>query len=85
MQKKLFKNTLRSLVKNKITLLALTFLVFLSVGVFTLLSSTTSNINNTYNSIAKEGNLHDLTISEQYSIGNSDYTFYKTNTNDAIN
>jgi putative ABC transport system permease protein len=65
-------------------MIALTFLVFLSIGIFTLLSSTTSNINKTYNSIAKNGNLHDAVVSEQYSIGSADYQFYMTNDQDPV-
>lgn len=74
--KNLFKNTFRGLSKSKITLISLSFLVFLAIGIFTLLSSTTKNITNTYNQISKKGNLHDFTVSEQYSLGNTDYQIY---------
>jgi hypothetical protein len=57
-------------------LVALSFLVFLAIGIFTLLSSTTKNITNTYNNISQKGNMHDFTVSEQYSLGNTDYAFY---------
>jgi hypothetical protein len=53
----------------------LTFLVFLSVGIFTVLNSVSSNISNEYNRIATSGNLHDFTISENYVIGNAVYDF----------
>ncbi len=66
----LLKNVFRSLAKNKIAVIGLTFLIFLSVGMFTVLQSTTTNINNTYDKVSTQGNQHDFTISEKYDIGN---------------
>ena len=37
---------------------------------FTVLQSTTTNINNTYDKVSTQGNQHDFTISEKYDIGN---------------
>mgnify|MGYP002470445045 CR=1 FL=1 len=66
----LLKNVFRSLAKNKIAIIGLTFLIFLSVGMFTVLQSTTTNINNTYDKVSTQGNQHDFTVSEKYDIGN---------------
>jgi putative ABC transport system permease protein len=71
----LFKNTLRSLKNSKVAVVGLTFLVFLAVGIFTLLSSTTSNVTNEYANITKKANLHDITINEKYNVGNIRYDF----------
>lgn len=65
----LIKNVFRSLKKNKITIIGLTFLIFLSVGIFTILQSTSTNINNTYDKVSSQGNKHDFTISESYNTG----------------
>jgi hypothetical protein len=63
----LFKNTLRSLRNNKFTIIVLTFLLFISLSVFTTLKNTSSNINNTYQTISKSSNLHDFTVNENYA------------------
>jgi hypothetical protein len=39
------------------------------MGIFTLLTSTTNNINNEYNRISVSGKLHDFTVSELYNMG----------------
>lgn len=66
----LLKNTFRSLAKNKVSIIGLTFLIFLSVGMFTTLQSTSTNIDSTYAKISNEGNQHDFTVSEHYNTGN---------------
>ncbi len=66
----LLKNTFRSLTKNKVSIIGLTFLIFLSVGMFTVLQSTSTNIDSTYEMISKQGNQHDFTVSEHYNTGN---------------
>ncbi len=68
--KNLFKNIVRSFKNNKISLIGLSFLVFFGVGSFCVLQNTTSNITNEYNTVASEGAIHDLTISELYDVGN---------------
>jgi putative ABC transport system permease protein len=65
----------RSLKHNKASVVGLTFLVFLSIGIFTILNSVSSNISNEYSRITTSGNLHDFTISENYVIGNAKYDF----------
>jgi hypothetical protein len=71
----LFKNVLRSLKKNKASVIGLTFLVFLSMGLFTVLDSTAKNISNEYNIVSTRGNIHDFTISEKYNTGNVKFAF----------
>jgi putative ABC transport system permease protein len=65
----LLKNVLKSFKKNKVSIIGLTFLVFLSMGMFTVLNSTTNNINSTYYTISQKGNLHDFNVNEYYNIG----------------
>lgn len=69
----LFKNVARSFKKNKLSICGLSFLVFLSVGIFTALSGTTSAINKEYDYVSKTGNLHDFTVSELYNVGTVKY------------
>jgi len=71
--KNLVKNNIRSWKNNKISIIGLSFLTFFGLGSYCVLSNTTANISNQYNKIAKEGNLHDMTISELYNIGNAHY------------
>lgn len=70
----LIKNVFRSLAKSKIAIIGLTFLIFLSVGMFTVLQSTTTNIDTTYDKISSQGNQHDFTVSEKYNTGLFQYT-----------
>jgi hypothetical protein len=49
--------------------------VFLSIGIFTVLNSVSSNISSEYSRITTSGKLHDFTVSENYVIGNAKYDF----------
>lgn len=60
--KNLFKETLRSLSKNKVTITGLTILVFLSSSVFTFTSDITKSMTDEYNERLKISKLHDLTL-----------------------
>ena len=71
--KNLFKNTLRSLPKNKLNIISLVFLIFLCLSIFCTMSNTFSNITTQYDNIVKSGNLHDIVISELYDIGEPNY------------
>ena len=71
--KNLFKNTLRSLPKNKLNIVSLVFLIFLCLSIFCTMSNTFSNISTQYDRIVKSGNLHDIVISELYDIGEPNY------------
>lgn len=62
----LLKGVFRSLSKNKIAVIGLTFLIFISIGVYTVLTSCTSAISHTYNKVCNESNLHDFTVNELY-------------------
>ena len=72
--KNLFLNVLRSLKKNKLAMIGLTFLVFLSCGIFISLNSTTSAVTNEYNKISKQGNIHQFTVSELYETSTPKYS-----------
>ena len=71
--KNLFKNTLRSLPRNKLNIISLVFLFFLCLSIFCTMSNTFSNITTQYDNIVKSGNLHDIVISELYDIGEPNY------------
>lgn len=72
--KNFIKNVLRSFKNNKISIIGLVFLIFFGLGVFCIMSNTTQNISNQYDSISTSGNIHDFTASELYDIGNAVYT-----------
>lgn len=71
--KNLIKNVIRSFKRNKLSIIGLVLLLFFGLGVFCVMSNTTSNITNEYTSLAKKGNLHDLTVSELYDVGKAEY------------
>ncbi|MCF0227339.1 MAG: ABC transporter permease [Malacoplasma sp.] len=71
--KNLFKNVLRSLKQNKLAIIGLTFLTFLSCTVFTGVNSTVSAVNSEYGRISRNGNLHQFTVSELYETSTPDY------------
>jgi len=52
-------------------------LVFFSVGIFTVLGSTTQAINDEYYSITTQGNLHDFTVNEMYDTGTANFVSAK--------
>ncbi|PZV99966.1 ABC transporter permease [Metamycoplasma auris] len=59
--KRLFKEVFRSLSKNKVTLVCLTILIFLTTFLFTLLNDVRTSYSRTLNSYDKVSKLHDLT------------------------
>jgi len=75
--KNIFKNTIRDFKKNKIITISLTFLLFLTLFLFSIFDSVRVNINNTYNAITTQANLHDFTVNENYFISSNDkYSYY---------
>lgn len=68
--KNLFKSVLRSFSKTKISLISLTFLIFVSVGVFSLLNNTSYNFKNSYETLVQKGNLNQFVVNEKYDYGN---------------
>ena len=54
-------------------MIGLTFLVFLSSGIFISLNSTTAAVTKEYNRIGKSGNLHQFTVSELYESSTPKY------------
>ncbi|MCQ3915724.1 MAG: hypothetical protein MJ195_03245 [Mycoplasmoidaceae bacterium] len=71
--KNLIKNVVRSFKNNKLSIIGLVLLLFFGLGVFCVMSNTTSNIKNEYTSLAQRGNLHDFTVSELYDVGKAEY------------
>ena len=58
---RLFKEVFKSLARNKITLICLTILIFLTSGIFTLFFDVRSSYSNTINSYDRISKIHDLT------------------------
>ncbi|MBQ0045583.1 MAG: ABC transporter permease [Mycoplasma sp.] len=89
--KNLVKNVIRSFKNNKISIIGLIFLLFFGLGVFCVMSNTTTNIKNEYTSLAQRGRLHDFTASELYEVGTASYapytkgfSYYDTNDADPV-
>ncbi len=66
--KKLFKNSFKSFLGSKLAMILLSLAVFLSIGVFTMLSSTSWAFDSSYNQVINAGMLHDFTVNEKYTI-----------------
>ncbi|AZZ65638.2 FtsX-like permease family protein [Metamycoplasma phocicerebrale] len=60
--RRLFKEVFKSLAKNKVTLICLTILIFLTTFLFTLLNDVKTSYSRTINSYDKVSRLHDLTV-----------------------
>lgn len=75
----LIKNVIRSFAKTKTAIVCLVVLVFLSIGIFSLLNNTTKNFDNSYVSLVKKGNLNDFVVNEKYDYGSMKFDiYYKT-------
>ena len=59
---RLFKEVFKSLARNKVTLICLTILIFLTSGIFTLFFDIKTSYTNTINSYDKISRLHDLSV-----------------------
>lgn len=77
----IIKSVLRFFKSSKLSMIGLFLLIFFSSSIFTLLNSTTTNLQNSYNNISLNGNLHDFVINEHYSLGYADYDAYYDNEN----
>ncbi|MDD7897502.1 ABC transporter permease [Metamycoplasma hyosynoviae] len=60
--KRLFKEVFKSLAKNKIVVICLTILIFLTSGIFTLFFDIKTSYSKTINSYETISRLHDLTV-----------------------
>ncbi|MCV3733913.1 ABC transporter permease [Mycoplasma enhydrae] len=60
--RRLFKEVFKSLAKNKVTLICLTILIFLTTFLFTLLNDVKTSYSKTINAYDKVSKLHDLTV-----------------------
>lgn len=67
MNKHLWKSTLKSFFKNKVGILLLSIIVFMTSGMFTLLETTSHSFQTSYNNVISQGKLHDFTVKEKYS------------------
>lgn len=63
-------------------LICLTFLVFLSIGIFSLLNSTSRNLNDSYDSLVQTGQLNDFVVNEKYDYGKMEFSGYVKNKQD---
>lgn len=66
--KNLFKNSFFSFLKNKVAIFLLLFIIFATSLTFTMFNSATSAFSRSYNQVMNEGNRHEYTIKEFYSI-----------------
>ncbi len=62
----LFKSIFRYIFSKKIWLLGLTFLLTLSLSIFTSTTFLSQNLSNSYNTLVEKGNLNNITIYERY-------------------
>ncbi|NQZ29286.1 MAG: FtsX-like permease family protein [Mycoplasmatales bacterium] len=69
---KLFKNSFKSFLGSKLAMILLSLAVFLSIAVFTMLSSTSWAFDSSYNQVVNVGQLHDFTVNEKYTIDGTD-------------
>jgi hypothetical protein len=51
-------------------MVGLTFIIFVGVGAYSILSSCRTNILNTYKKITNKSNLHDFVVNEGYRSSN---------------
>ena len=66
--RKLFKSAFKSIIFSKIGIILLSSIVFLTAGTFTLFNSASNAFQQSYKSVTEDGNLHDFTVKELYSI-----------------
>ena len=69
---KLFKNSFKSFLGSKLAMILLSLTVFLSIAVFTMLSSTSWAFDSSYDQVVNAGMLHDFTVNEKYTIDGMD-------------
>ncbi|MCR8613017.1 MAG: ABC transporter permease [Mycoplasma sp.] len=70
-RKKLNKSTFRSFFKNKVGMILLGIIIFITAGVFTLMQSTSQSFSRSYNHEVQTGKLHDFIVNERYSTDGS--------------
>ncbi len=70
--RKLFKNSFKSFLSSKLAMILLSLTVFMSIAVFTMLSSTSWAFDSSYNQVISTGKLHDFTVNEKYTIDGKD-------------
>lgn len=75
----LIKAVLRFFKNSKLSLIGLLLLIFFSSTIFTVLNNTTLNLTTSYQTISRQGNLHDFVINENYTKGSGSYKWSKDN------
>ncbi|RMA79072.1 ABC-type antimicrobial peptide transport system permease subunit [Metamycoplasma subdolum] len=87
--RRLFKEVFRSLAYNKITLICLTILIFITSGIFTLLFDVKKSYSNTIKSYDKISKLHDLTVDIDANLSgaipNDGFDLIGSNSKDKVN
>ncbi len=64
--KNLFKNSFKSFLKSRVTIILVSLIVFLTIGIFTLLTSSIISFRYSYDQVISENKLHDFTAKEKY-------------------
>ena len=65
--KKLLKSTFKSIFSNKVVVILLALVVFVTSSTYTLIQSTSSEFAKSYDHVVTKGNIHDFTIKEKFS------------------
>ena len=66
--KNLFKNAFKSFLKSKLTIFLVSFIVFVTITIFTILTNSLIAFRYSYNSVIKDNKLHDFTSKEKYDL-----------------
>ena len=64
----LFKNAFKSFLKSKLTIFLVSFIVFVTITIFTILTNSLIAFRYSYDSVIKDNKLHDFTSKEKYDL-----------------
>ncbi len=64
----LFKNAFKSFLKSKLTIFLVSFIVFVTINIFTILTNSLIAFRYSYDSVIKDNKLHDFTSKEKYDL-----------------
>ena len=64
----LFKNAFKTFLKSKLTIYLISFVVFITITIFTILTNSLIAFRSSYNSVIKDNKLHDFTSKEKYDL-----------------
>lgn len=68
----LLKRAFKSLFKNKLFVILMSLLVFITSGTYTTLESVSSSFKESYDQVVKNGNLHDYVMKENFQLSGQD-------------